>query len=157
VVCIGWIGRPHWPKSRASFRPTASGFTGEMAGVPAFARWHTAHYLARHPAPPRDARPLQPADAAQFGLQLLRQTSFSHLWPLNCDELIAYLLTQSNLTARLKADILMEAEATIWLRQELSPFFMSINMPFKFAGSIGFWSRLAFPGPAPDRQLHEDQ
>lgn len=117
------------------------GFTGEMAGIPAFASWHTARYLARYPAPPRDARPLQPADAAPFGLQLLRQASFSHLRPLNCDELIAYLLTQSNLAARLETGSLTETEATTWLKDELSPFFTSAQETFWFTGTIGYWSK----------------
>ena len=72
---------------------------GAMAGRPGFARWYGDHYLKKYPRPPRDERPITADEAALGGLDLVRSEDYTLEWPFDLESYVAFMMTQSNITA----------------------------------------------------------
>jgi SAM-dependent methyltransferase len=122
------------------------GFAGEMACNPAFAQWH-ATYLRRYPSPPRDKRPLSPAELHAAGFQLLEDHRFTHPWPFTATELADYLVTQSNVIAATESTGESVEAVHRWIQEEAGPCFLARRESFRFNGSV-LVLRRAEPSPA---------
>lgn len=117
-------------------------FAGEMACNSAFARWNE-DYLRRYPSPPRDARPLAPTDLAAAGFVVLADRRFTHPWPFSLEELVDYLITQSNVIAAVESGRETIEEVRKWIRDGVGPCFLGERESFRFKGSVQVLQRAA--------------
>ncbi len=128
----------HWfdgPRFRAeAARVLAPGGTllvYEHAGVgfandSRFAAWTRDVYLARYPSPPTPAPFLAVVDAAK-GLTKVATDAWEDTVAFSHEELVAYLLTQGNVSVPIDALEVSVDEARQWLRTETAQFFEGSN------------------------------
>lgn len=96
-------------------------FSGRMQEQPAFADWVQDTYVRSYPPPPRDRPWRPPADLDTW--QHIAWETYDHQVPFTADELVAYLLTQSNLQTVIQRGDRTEYELRTWLKTEVAPFF----------------------------------
>lgn len=109
-------------------------FSGQMEGQTEFGSWFSDEYLPNHPPPPRDRSWQPPADLGQWrhvGWERYEQ----HI-TMNCDRLVAYLMTQSNARAALERGSRTDSEMAKWLREQVDPHFESYEVTFMFSGFV---------------------
>ena len=76
------------------------------------------------------------ADATSYGLDLVREDAHTNDVPFSLDQLVSYLLTQTNVIGAIeKGDDTVET-ATRWLEEQLRELFLSTRATFPFAGPI---------------------
>ncbi|MDO4245216.1 MAG: class I SAM-dependent methyltransferase [Deinococcus sp.] len=95
-------------------------FVGEMGGQPTFTAFAKA-YFARYPAPARHREPFGEADAQAAGFSFT-ESRWQHPLKMTKSQLLAYLLTHSNIAAATEAGT-PPSEITAWLEAELAPFY----------------------------------
>ncbi len=96
------------------------GFLGKMLGNDRFRDWQNDVYLARFPPPPRNA--LAGSEDHRRGFERTESASFTEVIPLLQEELLNYLLTQTNTLAAVEAG--QQTEDLIqWIREETAAFF----------------------------------
>lgn len=93
-----------------------------ITGDDRFATWIGGVYLARYPSPPTP-RPFLATVEAPRGLTKLASESWGDTVALSHDELVAYLLTQGNVSNRIDAGEVSVGDARSWLNTETAPFF----------------------------------
>ena len=109
----------------------------EHAGVAAadderFSAWIGREYLSRYPSPPTPGPWLGAVDA-QKGLTKVANESWEDIVAFSHDELVAYLLTQGNVSNRIAAREVSVEEACQWLLTETAQFFVeSSKRDFSF-------------------------
>ena len=104
-------------------------FTTHMEGSVECKRWMRTRFAKRFPPPQRGMRDIDELQAAASGFAVCERSSFSHRVPFSRPELIAYLLTRSNILAVLasknaseKASGKQEQQTVVqWLQRELAP------------------------------------
>jgi SAM-dependent methyltransferase len=114
-----------------------SGFPGIMKENPGFGAW-AEQYRARFPAPPRNDRPLSVSDLAVAGFKEVLSETFVHSETFDSDRLVAYLSSQSNVLAALRAGETLESVRK-WMEVGLLPLFEGPTGTFEFRG----WMRVA--------------
>lgn len=107
-------------------------FLGRMVGNPDFERWDSEQYSRRYPAPPRDTRPLTDEEAGRHGLIRAAHEQFDHTVAYTPDELVAYLITHSNVIAAAEAGSEDIASITEWLTASLKPLFLKDLEDFQY-------------------------
>jgi SAM-dependent methyltransferase len=116
-------------------------FLGKMVGNPKYEDWSRSSYLERYPSPPRDRRPVTRADATSYGLDLVREDTYTNDVSFSLDQLVSYLLTQTNVIDAIeKGDDNVKA-VTRWLEEELRELFLSPRATFPFAGPILYFRK----------------
>ncbi len=113
-----------------------SAFLGAMRENPAVASWATARYRTRFPSPPRDRRPLTAADATVHGFSLVISEHHAIDQEFSVDELVGYLMTQSNIIAAVVEGRDAEQDVETWLYDEMCPLFIGPRATFGFSGPI---------------------
>ncbi|HET7036869.1 MAG TPA: methyltransferase domain-containing protein [Thermomicrobiaceae bacterium] len=113
-------------------------FFGQMRGNPAFEEWLTGTYLARYPSPPRDRQPFTDTDAAEFGFDFVERETYQNVVEFSREELVRYLMTQSNIIAAVNAGHERYGAVEEWLTQQLQPLFQSERATFVFGGTIWY-------------------
>ena len=118
-----------------------SGFTGEMAEVPAFREWARGVYPTRFPTPPRRSYAVSLEDAEPLGFVLRGSETFAHDESMRAKQLTGYLLTQTNVIAAVEGGDVPLAEAANWIQQGVAPFFDGEVRTMIFRGSMSFLQR----------------
>ena len=116
-------------------------FLGKMVGNPKYEVWNRSSYLERYPSPPRDRRPVTRADATSHGLDLAREDTYTNDVSFSLDQLVSYLLTQTNVIDAIEKGDDNIGTATRWLEEELAKLFLQPRATFPFAGPILYFRK----------------
>jgi len=98
-------------------------FTGRLEEAPAFGDWSRDSYLARYPSPPRRSDPLDDGTLSRCGFRAEHHERFETSVPMSADQLIAFLLSQSNIAAAVDRGCETLPEIASWLAGEIAPWF----------------------------------
>jgi SAM-dependent methyltransferase len=115
-----------------------NGFNGEMAENPQFRAWAWEVYPKRFPTPPRRGAGVSSELVWPFGLELVGQESFENPTPMRREQLLAYLLTQTNVIAAVEEGKISIADAADWIGNGIRPFFDDEQRIMKFSGTIWY-------------------
>jgi SAM-dependent methyltransferase len=116
-------------------------FSGQMTGSEEYARWNKEHYAKRFPPPPRNRAPLGQDEASIHGFALRARDQFTHSVAFTPEQLVAYLLTQSNVIALVEGgggDIEAVRE---WLHASIRPLFKLEAAEFPFTCVLDIFQR----------------
>jgi ubiquinone/menaquinone biosynthesis C-methylase UbiE len=116
-------------------------FTGRMVGNGDFAAWNRESYLARYPSPPRESRLLAEFDASEYGFTSHTYDQFVHEVEFTPDQLVRYLLTQTNVIAAVEAGNEHLHSVAQWLLSSVRPMFDTGSKSFSFSCEIRFLKR----------------
>lgn len=119
-----------------------NGFLGTMTENPAFAHWLRDSYITRYPSPPRRSEPFTEEGTAKSGFNFARREHYQSDVVFGLQELVAYLLTQSNLIA-----VIEEGNENIdgvrsWLNRALAPLSPPYMEHFSSAAQSGICNAL---------------
>lgn len=103
-----------------------------------FQTWHRDSYLKRYPSPARSWFALPADDAEALGFQLHKTERLPHSINFTLEQLIDYLITQSNIIAAVEDGAEEIGEVRRWLTESLKPFFVSRDEA-SFPFSIPVW------------------
>lgn len=116
-------------------------FTGHMHEDPAFEQWMNEHYLRRYPNPPRNNQSCTGEDAIVSGFQFLHQEHYTNNITFTVEELVAYLMTQSNIIAAVEQGVETITSVRAWLAGQIAPYFTGADRTFMFGGYIWYLQR----------------
>lgn len=120
-----------------------SGFYGEMVEDATFRAWAQEIYPGQFPTPPRRATNMNLEMVEQFGFTLRGIEEFTHDETMEAEQLIDYLLTQTNTIAAVEGSSTFSISAARnWIRDGINPFFKGKRRTMKFGGSISFLRRM---------------
>lgn len=103
-----------------------------LADDEGFSTWIGDVYLRRYPSPPTPAPFLARVDTPE-GLVKVASESWEDVVEFSHNELVAYLLTQGNVSRPIDAQEISADEARQWLLDETAPFFLkSLRRDFSF-------------------------
>jgi SAM-dependent methyltransferase len=88
-----------------------------------FQAWHRDSYLKRYPSPARSWFALSADDAQAVGFRLHKAERLQHAISFTLEQLVDYLLTQSNIIAAVEDGTEELMEVHRWLTASLKPFF----------------------------------
>jgi ubiquinone/menaquinone biosynthesis C-methylase UbiE len=117
-------------------------FTGHMQENPAFGHWVNQHYLLRYPNPLRNNQPFTSEDAIAHGFQFLHRQNYTNDITFNIEELVAYLMTQSNIIAAIEQGAETLTSVRAWLTSQVTPYFTGAVQTFLFAGYVWYLQRI---------------
>ncbi len=109
-----------------------NGFSGIMRESPGFQSWAWEVYPQRFPTPPRDSKPLTPEEATDAGFEFIAEDRYENEVSFMPEELVAYLVTQTNVTAAVKQGRESLESASQWILKQVRPFFASEKATFVF-------------------------
>lgn len=120
----------------------SNGFRAQMVGNPEFHEWCGYGYAARYPTPPRAA--YNPPDDTFAGspFELVSTDDYSNEVDFTPEQLVAYLMTHSNVVAKVEQGSESAADVRAWLSEQVQPFFSHKSETFLFGGAITY-TRLA--------------
>ncbi|WP_420597356.1 class I SAM-dependent methyltransferase [Deinococcus sp.] len=148
-MAFHWFERERFvPEARRVLNPGGvlaicnSWFEGEMVGQPAFTDFLRT-YFQRYPSADRDRRPFAEAEAMATGFSLHAER-FTQPISFNRDQLIAYLLTQSNTINATDAGRETPEQVSAWLHENLAHLLLEGEVgEFVFGGEVKVLSPLA--------------
>ena len=88
-----------------------------------FQTWHETVYLKNYPSPPRAPVALTAEDVEGTGFQLRHEERLQHPISFTAEQLVEYLLTQSNVIAAVEDGTQEIGEVRRWLTENVRPFF----------------------------------
>jgi SAM-dependent methyltransferase len=112
------------------------GFSGEMHKTPAFKEWHDHVYLKRYPAPPRT--PFDQPLPEGCGFSEIKTERFRQLLRLSPHEITAYLLTQTNVIAKVEMGEETLEDVDWWIYESVQPYFEEQDAKFQFNAHIRY-------------------
>lgn len=113
-------------------------FSGRMEGNRAFAAWVVAEYLRRYPSPPRARAGIDEADANGAGFAFVGGESYENVVSMSVESLVRYLVTQSNVIARVEGAGEPIDGVAEWLRAAIAPMFGDVEERFVFRGPVHY-------------------
>lgn len=114
-------------------------FSANLRDSPGFKPWFASTYLQRFPTPPRNNKPLDGQSVRKAGIQLLAQDKYANVVLFNREQLVDYLLTQTNIIAAVQRGEWTLDDVRAYLTTEVSPFFTSpAQQAFDFGGPITY-------------------
>jgi hypothetical protein len=120
-----------------------SWFRGEMVGNAAYKTWNDEHYVNRFRTPPRNTMPLTNEEAKRAGFDDAGSESFENEVVFTPEQLVGYLLTQSNTIAAIEHGGQSIEAVGGWLLEGVKPFFGSKDRAiFPFGGNIRYLHRV---------------
>jgi len=120
-----------------------SWFRGEMIGNATYKSWNDEQYVARFRTPPRNSMPLTEDDARRAGFRDAGSEAFANDMVFTPEQLVGYLLTQSNTIAAVEQGGQRVEDVGEWLLNGARPFFGSKDRAtFPFGGSIRYLQRV---------------
>jgi SAM-dependent methyltransferase len=144
AAAFHWLDRERFLAEAArALRPAAwlvpydNAFFGVMEDQPDFADWVREVYAAHYPSPPRDRRPLT-EEVDHFGFHLRETKRYTNTVIFTPGELVAYLLTQSNIVAAVEEGRESVEEVATWLISEVTPLFPGPRATFRFGGTVTY-------------------
>lgn len=148
AAAFHWLDRERFLAEAARvLRPGAwlvlydNAFLGTMEENTAFTSWLRHAYITRYPAPPRHRRPLTEDEAWRHGLRLASTERYTNIVAFTSQELVAYLLTQSNVIAAVEEGQEQVDEVSAWLASAVEPLFRTPRGTFHFGGGITYLQR----------------
>jgi ubiquinone/menaquinone biosynthesis C-methylase UbiE len=103
-----------------------------------FQTWHRESYLKKYPSPARSWFALSAQDAEAAGFQLHKTERLPYSISFTLEQLIDYLLTQSNIIAAVEDGAEEIDDVRRWLTESLKPFFAARDEA-SFPFSIPVW------------------
>jgi SAM-dependent methyltransferase len=116
-------------------------YTGQMADSPAFAAWNRESYLVRYPTPPRNHLLFGDFDGAEYGFAPSKFDQFVHNVEFTPNQLVDYLLTQTNVISAVEMGNEDVHSVTQWLLNSVQPFFRGATASFAFSCQMRFLER----------------
>jgi SAM-dependent methyltransferase len=110
-----------------------------------FQTWHRESYLKRYPSPARSWFALPADDAEALGFRLHKAERLQHVINFTHEQLIDYLLTQSNIIAAVEDGAEEIGNVRRWLAESLKPFYAARDAVASFPFSIPVWYLQAAP------------
>jgi SAM-dependent methyltransferase len=117
-------------------------FTGRMNGNHTYEKWNCEVYLARYPTPPRNSQSLNNLDASEYRLAPAGFDQFIHEVEFTPDQLVSYLLTQTNVISAVEAGREDLQSVANWLLESVQPQFSKAKEKFSFSCQIRFLRRI---------------
>jgi hypothetical protein len=99
------------------------------------------HYLRRNPNPPRNNQSFTGEDATVSGFQFLHEEHYTNNITFTVEELVAYLMTQSNIIAAVEQGVETITSVRAWLAGQIAPYFTGAVRTFMFGGYIWYLQR----------------
>jgi len=118
-----------------------NGCFGKMLENPHYEQWNRQQYVPRYPTPPRNDQPLTDEIARAHGFEPRGTENYSHNITFTPPQLVAYLISQSNVTAAVERGRETCEEATKWLLVGVKSLFRGATGTFPFGGSIRWLQR----------------
>lgn len=100
-------------------------FSGQMIENPDFQSWYREKYLAKYPIPPRAKITFALENTNPFGFHLLKEEWYENTIKFSLEELVDYLVTQSNVIAAVEGGTEEIDETRLWLTEGLRRIFKS--------------------------------
>ena len=113
-------------------------FSGQMIENPEFQSWYREKYLERYPIPPRAKITFAPEDTTPFEFHLLKEEWYENTIEFSLEELVDYLVTQSNIIAVVEGRREEIQETRMWLMEGLRYVFRS-SKEEKFLFNAPIW------------------
>ncbi len=120
-----------------------SHFLARMVGNPDYEHWDKTEYTRRYPSPPRGERTVAEAEASGHGFRLTTREAFDRNVAFTLDELVAFLVTHSNVIAATEVGGEDIAAAVAWLTSAIRPMFRSETGEFAFHCTVDMFRRQA--------------
>jgi SAM-dependent methyltransferase len=117
------------------------GFVGRMNGNESYGKWHREQYLTRYPAPPRNRRTLAESEASAYGFEPSGSEQFFHEVEFTPDQLVSYLLTQTNVISAVEAGREDLQSVGDWLLDSVELMFSGTRKSFSFWCDLQFFRR----------------
>lgn len=100
-------------------------FSGQMVENPEFQVWYREEYREKYSSPPRAKITFAPENTNPFGFHLLKEEWYENIIEFSLEELLDYLVTQSNVIAAVEGGTEEIEETRRWLRNGLKQLFRS--------------------------------
>ncbi len=118
--------------------PYSNSFRAQMVGNPAFHDWCAEVYGVRYPTPPRpaDDPSAKPFEGSRF--EWIKTEQYENEVSFTPEQLVAYLMTHSNVIAAVEQGDEDADEVRSFLREQVTPFFNSALDTFLFGGGVTY-------------------
>ena len=113
-------------------------FMGRMTGNDNYQKWSREQYLMRYPSPPRNNQTFADSDALACGFVPSGFDEFVHEVKFTPEQLVSYLLTQTNVISAVETGREDLQSVANWLLNSIQPLFAGT------AKSFSFWCDLQF-------------
>ena len=144
-IAFHWFDRSRFlPEAHRVLKPGgplllySNGFGGASDENADLNKWLKEVYLRRYPAPPRHGEPITTDDAAKHGFYYRDSERFADPFLLSCEELAAYLTTQSNVIAAAEQGTERIERIVSFLVTEMTPYFGGERLPFTLVGALTY-------------------
>jgi SAM-dependent methyltransferase len=115
-----------------------SGFLGQLHGEDDFAQWHRNVYLVRYPTPPRSPSSVSDEFVRPFGFTLVRKETQDQQIPMSRDEFVNYLLTQSNIIAKVEQGSEKLESIAQFISDAVAPYFHGQTRNLLWQSTLNF-------------------
>ncbi len=116
-------------------------FQGQMLGNPAFNDWYQNEFLQNYPVPSRGKRAFDRASENKQDFVLKHEEFNENTLEFSADEMVNYLVTISNVIARVENGTEPIEEVHKWLTASITPFFDEDKKEFAFINPIWYLRR----------------
>lgn len=116
-------------------------FQGKMVGNPAFNDWYRSEFLENYPIPPRGERTFESTDDNLKNFVLHDEEYNENTIEFSAKELVDYMVTISNVIARVENGNQEIDEVYQWLITGVESFFEGVRKDFTFINPIWFLRR----------------
>jgi SAM-dependent methyltransferase len=148
-LAFHWFDRRAFmPEARRVLRPGGwlalynDWFEGRMTGNDEHEKWYRDRYLVRYPSPPRNNQPVLDSDARAWGFAPSGVDQFVHEEKFTPDQVVNYLLTQTNVIGAVETGKEDLQSVARWLLGSIQPLFSEDIEAFSFTCEIRFLKRL---------------
>lgn len=112
--------------------------------LPAFKKWYDNDYLKRYAQPPRKNKAEFNTELAAGLFDVVGKDDFVNELPLTQEQLLAYIVSQSNVIAAVEQGHEKIEDVISWLTESTDKFFKENNQPiFLFDGKIWYFRKPA--------------
>ncbi len=144
-LAVHWFDLPAFlAESARVLRPCgwlvlySNGFRGQMAGKAEFHDWCNEVYAVRYPSPPRQSYDPNKQTLSPSPFDWITSDPYENKVAFSQEQLVAYLMTQSNVVAAVEQGSEKAEGVTGWLNEQTNPFFDSEPGTFLFGGSVTY-------------------
>lgn len=116
-----------------------NGMTGRLAEQAPFTDWFRNDFLARYPGTPRNAEPLPDSAFHERGYEIVAREQYLASLRLSLSEIVGFLLTQSNVIARVELGEERIEDATAWVSSSIRACIGDRGGELEFEGSAEFF------------------
>ncbi|MEP6901097.1 MAG: class I SAM-dependent methyltransferase [Actinomycetota bacterium] len=116
-------------------------FQGQMLGNPAFTDWYKEEFLDEFPVPPRGARAFVATSVNAQDFILKHEEFNENTLEFSAEEMVNYLVTISNVIARVENGAQPIEEVYDRLTESIKPFFNETRRKFAFINPIWYLQR----------------